>query len=253
MAEGTSPLGPAIFDDSDVMLISKSSSQHVTPDATVLAWGFLMGKAGKGSKFPSVMKKKAGFEKACSEEPSCQVPVEAEPTKKKRGRPRTAVQDVDLITVGFVGTGEDHEIIDLCNETSKSRRNYDVGADKEKMDAAIAACNRHAGILGTGVVNISTIAETFHVSRMSLAGRWSDVKGKCDKDVSDLAGDIVVSRVRPQFLPASVETNLSIFVHFMAGCNLPLDHAQIKSRALLMARDLDLKFFKASDRGNLFY
>ena len=111
MAEGTSPLEPAIFDDSDVMLISKSSSQHVTPDATVLAWGFLMGKAGKGSKFPSVMKKKAGFEKACSEEPSCQVPVEAEPTKKKRGRPRTAVQDVDLITVGFVGTGEDHEII----------------------------------------------------------------------------------------------------------------------------------------------
>ena len=50
-----------------------------------------------------------------------------------------------------------------------------------------------------------------------------------------------------------METNLSIFVRFMAGCNLPLDHAQIKSRALLMARDLDLKFFKASDRGNLFY
>ena len=73
------------------------------------------------------------------------------------------------------------------------------------------------------------------------------MKGKCEKAVSDLAGDIVVSRGRPQFLPASVETNLSIFVHFMAGCNLPLDHGQIKSCALLMARDLDLIFFKASN------
>jgi hypothetical protein len=54
---------------------------------TVLAWGFLMGNAGKGSNFSSVLKKKAGSEKAGSEEPSCQMPVEAEPTKKKRGRP----------------------------------------------------------------------------------------------------------------------------------------------------------------------
>ena len=34
----------------------------------------------------------------------------------------------------------------------------------------------------------------------------------------------------------------------MAGCNLPLDHGQIKSRALIMARDLGLIKFKASSK-----